>query len=561
MIWRHYVVALGFCVLVAALAGRVVYLGVDEREFLKKQGDARAVRLEQLRAQRGVVRDRWGEPLAISTPVYTVWSDPSLARVTEEDIARLAPVLGVPEQVVRARLGDRTRQYVHLKRRMNWIEAQKVQALDIDGVYLSTEYRRFYPAGETAAHVIGIAGFGEDGQDEKGLEGIEHAFDERLQGQTGSKRVLRDRGGRNIDDLEYLEAPRYGEDLQLSLDLRLQFIAYRELKSAVEGHGAASGSLVMLDAKTGQILALVNQPSFNPNEPLKPGYEGLRNRAVTDVYEPGSTIKPFAVLAGLESGRFHAQSTVDTAPGYMWVGEKLVQDPSNRGVMSLTDALQRSSQVAIAKLALNLEERSVFDVLSRVGVGQPVGSGLPGEVLGRFSDDGLRSEVVRVTMAYGYGLSMSPLQLARAYMVLARHGVQASPSILMGSTVDRGERVFDEEDTRTVLEMMENVTSEAGTAPKARVPGYRVAGKTGTARIVGTAGYDDERHVALFAGVVPIDDPRLVMVVVVNEPRGGLSGGGDVAAPVFSRVAERSLRLLGVPGDANVQVAASGVRW
>ncbi len=558
MRWRFYVVTGGFCLLVLVLAGRVAYLGTEQQGFLQQQGDARAIRQETLRAQRGVVRDRWGEPLAVSTPVYSVWSDPSLADIGEADVRRLARALNEPIRQVEAKLADNARQFVYLKRRMNWTQAEQIRDLEIDGVYLSTEYRRFYPARETAAHVVGITGLDEQGTDELGLEGVERVYDAQLRGKTGKKRVLRDRDGRNIRDLEYVSAPKYGEDLQLSLDLRLQFIAYRELKSAVEGHGAQSGSLVMLDARSGEILALVNQPSYNPNEPLKPGYAGVRNRAVTDVYEPGSTIKPFTVLAALESGQFEPESIIDTAPGYMWVGNKLIQDPLNRGELSLTNALQKSSQVAIAKLALALEERSIYDVLARAGVGSYVGSGLPGESVGRFSDVGLNNDVMRVTLAYGYGLSLSPLQLAHAYLTLATGGHVLPLSATKQPAGRRGEAVFDPQMTRSVLEMMEAVTGEQGTAPKARIPGYRVAGKTGTARIVGEQGYDDERHVALFAGVVPIDDPRLVVVVVINEPSGGLSGGGAVAAPVFARVAQRSLRLLGVPSTPQLQLAKAG---
>ncbi len=562
MRWRHYVVAAGFCALVLVLAGRVAFLGVEERGFLKSQGDMRAVRSETLRAQRGVVKDRWGEPLAISTPVYSAWSDPSLNRVSDADILRLSEVLEVPRARLAAKLGDASRQHVFLRRRMSLAVAERVRNLGIEGVYLSTEYRRFYPAGETAAHVVGISGLDEGGVDEKGLEGIERAYDERLHGRTGKKKVIRDRNGRNISDLEYVAAPRYGEDLQLSLDLRLQFVAYRELKSAVEGHGAKSGSLVMLDARNGDILALVNQPSYNPNEPLRTTYEKLRNRAVTDVYEPGSTIKPFAVLAALESGDFHPETVIDTSPGYLWVGEKLIEDPLNRGELTLTQALQKSSQVAIVKTALALEERSVFDVLTRAGVGRYVGSGLPGEAAGYFSDARLKSELVRATLAYGYGLSLSPLQLARAYLTLATGGTRLPLSILYSERQPQykpgGEKVFSTRNAVSVLEMMEAVTTEEGTAPKASIPGYRVAGKTGTARVVGSGGYDDERHVALFAGVVPIDDPRLVVVVVVNEPSEGLSGGGAVAAPVFARVAERSLRLMGVPSRRQPMVAGGG---
>ena len=559
MSWRHYAVVLGFCGLVVALALRVGYLNFEQRGFLKKQGDARAVRSEPLRAYRGIIRDRLGEPLAVSSPVYTAWTDPSLADVSSEDQAALAQALQLPLREVEAKLGDKERQFAYLKRRLDPEQAKAVEALGIDGVFLRTEYRRFYPAGEITSHVLGITGVGEQGVDERGLEGVEAVFDERLKGRAGRKTVLRDRRGANIGDLGYVAAPKYGEDLQLSLDLRLQFIAYRELKSAVESHGAESGSLVMVDVPTGEILALVNQPSFNPNEPLLSGLKGLRNRAVTDAYEPGSTIKPFTVLAALESEHFDRQSEIDTAPGYVWVGEKLIQDPSNRGVLSLRSVLAQSSQVAIAKIAVTLPERSVFDVLARAGAGLPVGSGMPGETAGRFSDSGLRSDVVRASMAYGYGLSLSPLQLASAYLTLATGGERRVMTIVRGGSAVPDERVFDEQVVRDVVDMMEGVTDPQGTAPKAGVPGYRVAGKTGTARIVGEAGYDDERHVALFAGMVPREDPRLVMVVVINEPTSGLSGGGAVAAPVFGRVAGRSLRLLGVPSRPEPQLAQARV--
>ena len=371
-----------------------------------------------------------------------------------------------------------------------------------------------------------------------------------LRGEHGRKVVLKDRRGDTIKDLEYLAAPKFGSDLSLSLDLRLQFLAYRELKAAVTSHRAASGSLVMLDVHSGEILALVNQPSYNPNDLDAVDVAAMRNRAVTDVYEPGSTVKPFTVLAALESRRFGPSSIIDTAPGFFRVGSKLVEDPVNRGSLTLGEVLRVSSQVGIAKIAMALEERAVYDVLRRAGVGDFMGTGLPGEAPAAFNARGLGDPVTRATLAYGYGLAISPLQLARAYLTLATEGLRVPVTILRQDEPPSLDRVFDARLVRQVLDMMEAVTGDTGTAPKARVPGFRVAGKTGTSRKVGARGYDDERHVALFAGIAPVSDPRIVMVVVINEPQGEARGGGVVAAPVFSRVAARSLRLLGVRPDA-----------
>ena len=391
--------------------------------------------------------------------------------------------------------------------------------------------------------------------DGKGIEGLESNFETSLRGHSGAKTVLRDRKKNSIRDLDYLSSPRYGEDLNLTIDLRLQFIAYRELKSAVNSHQAASGSLIMLDAKTGEILAMVNQPSFNPNSGNKQ-QNTMRNRAVVDAYEPGSTIKPFTALAALESGRYTPETMIDTAPGYFKVGNKLIEDPINRKILSLGQSIQKSSQVAFAKLALDLEQDAVFDVLARAGFGNYVGVELPGEAYGKLSSAQLKYPVVRATLAYGYGLSVSPIQLAQAYLTLASHGVRLPISIVKSDVPDTGERVFEAQATKDVLTMMELVTAREGTAANAAVSGYRVAGKTGTARMIGANGYDDERHIAWFAGVAPVSDPKVVMIIVINEAKAGRSGGGKVAAPVFARVAERSLRLLGVsPEKVDVDLA------
>jgi len=544
--WRHYTVVGLFIMGCAALVGRIVMLNVTEREFLQQQGDARSVRTEQMTAYRGLVYDRHGEPLAVSTPVVAVFTDPSRGALDAEALAALAELLDLDTRSLDRHLSaNAEREFVYIKRRVSWDTAERVRELNLDGVSFQREYRRYYPASETTSHVVGMTGI-----DDAGLEGIELSFEDSLRGEHGRKVVLKDRRGETIKDLEYVAAPKFGADLSLSLDLRLQFLAYRELKAAVTSHRATSGSLVMLDVRSGEILALVNQPSYNPNEMSAANVGAMRNRAVTDVYEPGSTVKPFTVLAALESQQFGPNTSIETAPGFFRVGSKLIEDPVNRGTITLREALQKSSQVGIAKVALALDERAVFDVLTRAGIGDYIGTGLPGEAPASLDDFGIGNPVVRATLAYGYGLAVSPLQLAQAYLTLATGGVRVPVSILMQSPQPARERVFDAGMAQQVLEMMEAVTEDVGTAPKARVPGFRVAGKTGTARKVGASGYDDERHVALFAGIAPVSEPRIVMVVVVNEPQGEARGGGGVAAPVFSRVAARSMRLLGVKPDA-----------
>ncbi len=551
-VWRHHAVLCLFLTGCVALAARVVYLALLDKDFLQDQGDARSVREVVIPSRRGVIYDRLDEPLAISTPVVAVWSDPSRRKLSRADIDRLAPLLGRDAEQLEAHLNRHAdKAFVYLKRRLSWTAAERVRALAVEGLHFSEEYRRYYLGAETAAHVVGVTNI-----DDRGLEGVELAFDDLLSGEHGRKVVLKDRLGATIRDLEYIAAPRLGQDIALSIDLRLQYFAYRELKDAVAGHQAASGSIVILDARTGEILALVNSPSYNPNESLELGFAGMRNRAVTDSYEPGSTIKPFAVLAALETGEYQPDTVVDTAPGYWAVRRKLIEDPVNYGELTLAGIVRKSSQVGISKVALDLPERAVFEVLQRAGIGDYIGSGLPGEAIGTFDDAGLRSEVVRATLAYGYGLSVSPLQLAQAYLPIANDGVRLPLSVIKLSRPPQGERVFAAAMTRQLLSMMEGVTERTGTAPGAQLAAYRVAGKTGTARLVSDGGYTDQRHVALFAGVVPLTAPRIVMVVVINQPGGPQISGGAVAAPIFARVAERALRLLGVAPDAQHLIAA-----
>ncbi|MDG2278884.1 MAG: penicillin-binding transpeptidase domain-containing protein [Pseudomonadales bacterium] len=552
--WRHSIVVVIFIAGVVGLCGRIVFLGVTERDFLQEQGDARSVRTETIPAMRGVIADRRGEPLAVSTPVYGVWTDPSRAQLDAAEIVALGDAIGVSAKRISERLAAyEGKEFVYLKRRLSYDDAQRLIGLKIPHVYLQPEYRRYYPAGETTAHVVGLTNL-----DDKGIEGIEVAFNDSLQGKRGGKVVLKDRLGNVIRDLEFLGAPVYGQDLSLSIDLTLQFTAYRELKSAIATHKAKSGSIVIADVATGEILALVNQPSYNPNA-IADHLAGMRNRAVTDAYEPGSTIKPFTTIAALESGLYDRNTPIKTAPGYFRIGSKLIQDPIDRGTITLSKALQKSSQVGFAKLALDLEEKAVFDVLTRAGLGRHPGTRLPGEAAGFIDSSQLKYPIVRAAFAYGYGLSVTPVQLTQAYLALASGGIVKPLSILRDDrNKQSGERIYDASLTEEVLMMMETVTAPEGTASGAAVAGYRVAGKTGTARMVGPNGYDDERHAAWFAGIAPVSNPKIVAVVLINEPSAGVTGGGAVAAPIFARVAERSLPLLGVLPDRSLVARVSG---
>lgn len=551
--WRHYAVLALFLIVFVGLAARAAFLTVtDEREFLRGQGEARAVREVEIPVHRGMIFDRNGEPLAVSAPMRYVWLDPELAQLESADLVRLAGALGLGHEVLERRIAAGGRRFAYLARRISPETAERVAALDIDGVRIGRSSHRFYPAGETSAHVVGRTDI-----DDVGQEGIELALDGVLTGAPGAKRVLRDRTGRAVRNLAYLRAPERGEDVHLSLDLRLQFLAYRELKATVQYHGASAGSLVMLDAADGRVLALANQPSFNPNDWESRSTAGVRNRAVTDLYEPGSTVKPLAVLAALESGLYTPETEVDTAPGYMNIGGKVVEDPLNRGVVTVARILAKSSQVGIAKMALAMPEQAVFDVLQRAGLGDYTGCRLPGEAIGHMSTADLDKPIGRAALAYGYGLTVSPLQLARAYLTLASGGIKRDVSVLRDSDSVAGERVFEADAVADVATMMRGVLERGGTAPKAKPAGYSAAGKTGTVRKVVAGGYDDRAHVAYFAGFAPAERPRIVMVVVVDQPRRGLIGGGDVAAPVFGHVAARALRILGVAPNAGQSPAVA----
>lgn len=543
--WRYFLVLAVMVCLGLAVASRVVYLQVVDRDFLQNQGDKRVVRSEKIPAYRGIVKDRNNEPLAVSTPVTTVWADPQRLVVEQVRWPLLAKKLGTSESRLRDRvLRNQDKRFIYLRRHMSPHKAAEVLALDLNGVYGLTEYHRYFPAGEVAAHIVGFTDIDENGQ-----EGIELAYDDLLQGHHGKKRVIKDLHGRVVKDIGLIESAEPGEDLTLSIDLRAQYLAYKELLTAVNEYKAAAGSVVAVDIDTGEILAMANQPSYNPNNRSRKDVPNFRNRAVTDVFEPGSTVKPFTIAAALESGKWKANSYVDTSPGFVKVGRKRIRDMSNYGVIPVTKIITKSSNVGASKLALSLDPDSISNMFRRVGLGEATGIGFPGESVGIMPFKERWRPIEVATLSYGYGLSVTSLQLAQAYAVIGSGGLKKPLSLLKVEHSPKGQRVLSEDVADSVLAMLETVTAKGGTAKKARVPGYRVAGKTGTVHKVSAMGYEDHRYQALFAGLAPVDDPKIALVVVIDDPKGDRYYGGQVAAPVFSRVMAGLLRVKNVPPD------------
>ncbi len=554
--WRFYAVL----ALLAIMAGLLVYRmaslqvigGVDRGyQFLQAQGQVRTVRKEIIPAHRGMITDRHGEPLAVSTPVTTIWANPKQLAEQKTHWAKLAKALDIPYAEFQKKLKRfRNKEFVYLRRHMVPQQAEQVLQLGIPGVYDQQEYRRYYPAGEVTAQLVGFTNIDDEGQ-----EGMELGYDGWLHGQAGSKKVLKDLRGNVIKDIQSYVAAKPGNDLALSIDLRVQHLAYRELKTAMKKHRAKSGSVVVLDTKTGHVLAIANQPSFNPNDRrrMKPG--AIRNRAITDVFEPGSTVKPLTMVAALESGKYKPHTKINTNPGYLRVGRKTFLDPVNYGVIDATKVITKSSQVGMSKIALSLNEQSVRDVFYRMGLGQDTGSGFPGESVGILPNHHKWKPVERATFAFGYGLSVTALQLAQAYSIFANEGVKRPASLLLHNDADNEEQVLDVMLSANIVSMLRTVTEPGGTATAARINAYSVAGKTGTAHKSGKGGYEDSQYVAIFAGLAPASVPRLVAVVVVDDPKGNRYHGGEVAAPVFSKVVEGALRILNVPPDEPTSIA------
>jgi len=548
--WRRRTLLGLFALLAGALVWRAVDRQLYERDFLLSEGADRYLDQIEVAAHRGVITDRNGAILAMSTPVDSVGANPRLLRADDASLKPLAEALRMGLQDLRQRLAQYSaRHFVFLKRRMPPEQAAEVQAVarasGIKGIELRREYRRYYPAGEVFSHLVGFTDL-----EDRGQEGLERAFDAALGGENGAKLVLRDGRRQVVADVESIRMPRPGDNLALSLDQRLQYIAYRELKAAVQAQKAKSGSVVILDVETGEVLAMVNQPAFNPNGNRSSRGGRLRNRALTDVFEPGSTMKPFTVAIGLDAGVIDPATRIDTSPGYFRVGAAQVKDHHNLGVIDLPTLIRKSSNVGSGRIALDLPKETFWRYLSALGFGIDTGSGFPGEASGQLTAPQSWARIDQATMSFGYGLSVTALQLAEAYSVLAADGIKRPVTLLRREDPPAGERIFSTDAARRVRQMMEGVVSSDGTAPKAAVPGYRVAGKTGTVRKVGAKGYEAKRYMSIFAGMAPAEQPRLVLVVIINDPGGDEYYGGSVAAPVFSRIMDDALRLLNVPPDA-----------
>lgn len=542
--WRSRVLFVLLLAGLAALLVRAVYLQGIHNGFLQQKGDARYGRIVEIHAHRGMITDRNGEPLAVSTPVESVWASPGDVEVSSAQISQLAQIVGLPAQEVKSKLTDTSREFVYLKRQLPPEQAAKVVKLDIPGISLQREYRRYYPGGEVTSHLIGFTDVDDNGQ-----EGIELALQGRLGGKAGTQQVIKDRRGYIVEDVASLRAPKAGGDVALSIDSKIQSLAFREIKQAVEKSKAKGGSIVVLDAKTGEVLALANWPSYNPNNRDKPGVSVLRNHAVTDEYEPGSTMKPFTIATALEAGKIKPGTVINTAGGVLTVNGRTIHDTHPENSLTVAQIIQKSSNVGTAKIALSLPPETLWRGFSESGFGSQTGSEFPGEAEGKLRDFKTWRPIEQATMSYGNGISVNLLQLARAYTVFANNGELKTISLLKQETPTIGVKVFSEATVQEVRSMMEMVVRPGGTAPLAQITGYRVAGKTGTAHKLENGKYIN-RYVASFIGLAPASNPRLIVAVMINEPGGRDYYGGEVAAPVFSSVMGSSLRLLGVPNDA-----------
>ena len=529
----------------AVLAGRALYLQGLDNDFLKQKGESRYGRTIELTATRGMITDRNGEPLAISTPVESVWASPSDFTASPSALRQLSRLLETEPAEIARKLSEAKGDFVYLKRQLPPDQAAQAVALNIPGVFLQREYRRYYPAGEVTAHLLGFTNVEDHGQ-----EALELAFEDSLAGKPGSRRVIKDRLGRIVEDVESIRTPRPGADLALSIDAKVQYLAFRELKRAVEANRAKAGGIVVLDVQTGEILALANLPSFNPNNrgKLEPGR--ARNRAVTDLFEPGSTLKPFTAALALESHAFRADSVIQTAPGRLTIGTATIHDAHAGGAMTVAQIIQKSSNVGAAKMALAMPAEQLWSMFNRVGFGTLPQSGFPGEVAGRLRAYATWRPIEQATMSYGHGISVSLLQLARAYLIFARQGDILPITLVKRSAPVTGEQVISVSTAMSLRRMLETVVGPGGTAPRAQIAGYRVAGKTGTAHKLEGGAYAANRYYASFIGFAPASAPRLIVAVLIDEPSAGQYYGGTVAGPVFANVMSGALRLLSIPPDA-----------
>ena len=542
--WRARVLLSLLLLVLFLLLARAVYLQGIHNDFLQQEGVARYGRVIDISAHRGKITYRDGEPLAISTEVNSVWASPSDVEVTPKQISQLAQLTGTNAAELKNKLTDTSRDFVYLKRQMPPDEASRIMRLNIPGIALRTEYRRYYPSAEVSSHLIGFTDV-----DDNGREGVEYGWQGQLGGKNGSQRVIKDRRGHIIEDVASVRVPKPGKDLALSLDSRIQFMAYREIKAAVELHHAKSGSIVVLDAKSGEVLALANWPSYNPNNREKPNLALMRNLAVADVFEPGSTMKPFTVASALEAGKIRQNAVIDTRGGVYTVNGRKIHDTHPENSHSVSQIIQKSSNVGAAKIALMMPAKTFWQSLSDSGFGEQTGSAFPGESAGKLRDYKGWRPIEQATMSYGNGISVNLLQLARAYTVFANEGELKPLTLLKRDVPAIGATVYSAATVQAVRDMMELVVKPGGTAPLAQVVGYRVAGKTGTSHKLENGRYVD-KYISSFVGMAPASNPRLIVAVMLNEPSGKEYYGGQVAAPAFSHVMGAALRQMNVPNDA-----------
>jgi len=532
----------------ALVLARAAWLQGVKTEFLQEKGEARYARVIEVPATRGRIADRHGEALAISTPVRSVWAIPGAGPVDPSQMKQLSTLLGLDPAEIGRRVGDTSRDFVYLKRQVAPEVAERVAALGVPGLHQHREYRRYYPGGEVMAHVVGFTSLEDAGQ-----EGVELAFQKSLSGRPGSRRVIRDRLGRIVEDLESIREAQDGAHLTLALDSKIQSLAFGALRHAVDAHRAKAGGIVVLDARTGEVLALANLPSYNPNNRAKLTGAQLRNRAITDTFEPGSTLKPFTVALAMELGRVTPATAVPTAPGKLTIANYTIHDAHPAGTLSVAQVIQKSSNVGVAKIALGLPKDEMWAFYRRLGFGAQPALGFPGEAAGRLRDAKTWRPIEQATMAYGHGISVSLVQLARAYSIFARDGDLVPLSLTRQDADAESARVIAPATARAVRAMLEMAVQPGGTAPRARTMGYRVAGKTGTAHKQENGAYAPNKYISSFVGFAPVSAPRLVIAVMLDEPSAGQYYGGAVAAPVFSQVMQGALRLLAVPPDAPME--------
>lgn len=542
--WRASALFAILLIGLVGLLGRALYLQGFHTDFLQDKGNKRYSREIEVSAHRGIITDRNGSPLAVSTPVKSVWASPANIKADVNQLTRLAQALNMNITEMRRLLANTSHDYIYLKRQLPPDQAEIVAQLSIPGILLQPEYRRYYPTADMTAQLVGFTG-----QDDNGQEGLELSLQSQLGGKAGSRRVIKDRRGHIVEDVGSLRLPKPGKDVALSVDGKVQYIAYRELQNAVAQHHAKAGAVVVLNAQTGEVLALANYPSYNPNNREHIHPLAMRNRAITDIFEPGSTLKPFTIAAALEAGKVQANTVINVQHGVLNIGRKTIHDTHRESSMTVAQVIQKSSNVGAAKIALMLDRNVLWQSLSSSGFGEETGSGFPGEETGVLRDPKTWRPIEQATMSFGHGISVNLLQLARAYTIFANNGELKPISLLKRDNPITGKQVFSEHTAQTLRDMLETVVKPGGTAPLAQVSGYRVAGKTGTAHKLEGKKYVD-RYVASFVGFAPASAPRIIVAVMIDEPSNGAYYGGIVAAPVFSKVTEAVLHLLSIPNDA-----------